>query len=217
MKLTNLLLVLALLFTASCSSSKKDSSEAEGTEITDSLDGESDFIVDGDDEELILEDGDMALAENDSIALDDMEEVADAGSTVEASGPVSTNSPVIGEDGTYTAKNGETLMMISFKVYGDYRRWKEIASYNSIGQNDVRSGMQIRYQKPSSEFSWNPEGLPYLIKRGDTLATISDDKYGTVKKWRMIYENNQPLIRDPNLIYAGFTLYYVPKRDIASE
>lgn len=216
MKLTNLLLVLALLFTASCSSSKKDSS-AEGMEVTDSLDGESDFIVDGDDEELILEDGDMALAENDNVILDDMEEVVDAGSTVEASGPVSTSSPVIGDDGVYTVKNGETLMMISFNVYGDYRRWKEIASYNSIGQNDLNPGMQIKYQKPVSEFSWSPEGLPYLIKRGDTLATISDDKYGTVNKWRMIYDNNRPLIKDPNLIYAGFTLYYIPKRDIASQ
>ena len=60
-------------------------------------------------------------------------------------------------------------------------------------------------------------GLPYLIKEGDSLASISLDKYETLNKWRYIYNNNKPLIKDPNLIFAGFTLYYIPERDVASE
>jgi nucleoid-associated protein YgaU len=52
---------------------------------------------------------------------------------------------------------------------------------------------------------------------GETLGTISSDKYGTPVKWRKIYDNNRPLIKNPNTIYAGFTLYYIPEREIASE
>jgi nucleoid-associated protein YgaU len=43
------------------------------------------------------------------------------------------------------------------------------------------------------------------------------EKYGTTRKWKKIYKNNEPLVRDPNLIFAGFTLYYLPQRKLASE
>jgi LysM repeat protein len=212
MRFFNLLLILSLLFTASCSSSKKENADDAGEEVTDVLDGDSDFIVDGDEEELIVEDSDMVLAEDSNQPIEEIEEVADS---LE---PVSTTAtPMIAEEGNYTVKNGDTLMMISFNVYGDYRRWREIARYNNLSGGAPAAGSQIRFQRAGSEFSWNPQGLPYLIKRGDTLATISDDKYGTTKKWRAIYNNNKPLIRDPNLIFAGFTLYYLAKRDVASE
>ena len=62
-----------------------------------------------------------------------------------------------------------------------------------------------------------PNGTPYMVKTGDTLQIISMDKYGTTRKWKSIYENNRPLIRNPNLIFAGFTIYYQPTRDLASE
>ena len=210
MKYLILLLLLSSLAFTSCSSSKKGDANKEGQEVTDILDGESDFIVDGDNEDLIIEDEDIALAEDKKIEVDTIEEIETAAAPV-------SSAPIIAEDGSYTIKNGETLMMASFNIYGDYRRWKELANYNGINQNNIKAGTTIRYQMPAQEFRWNPDGLPYLIKRGDTLGTISNDKYGTAKKWRMIYDNNKPLIRDPNLIFAGFTLYYVPLRDVASK
>ena len=69
-------------------------------------------------------------------------------------------------------------------------------------------GQVIKLPKPEEAFVWSPSGEPYVIQRGDTLGTISQVKYGTKSKWRRIYENNKPLIKDPNLIFAGFTLYY---------
>ncbi len=60
-------------------------------------------------------------------------------------------------------------------------------------------------------------GERYLIKRGDTLGTISGDVYGTRAKWKKLWENNRQLIKDPNKIYAGFSLYYVPEARLTRD
>lgn len=122
---------------------------------------------------------------------------------------------------TYTVQKNETLMMISFKLYGDYARWRELANQNSDtlkGGSLVREGMNINYVAPAEEFVWNPQGNPYLIKTGDTLGRISKEVYATSKKWKLIWDNNKPLIKDPNKIYAGFTIFYPENgREVAAE
>jgi len=210
MKLFQYLLLIGLLSVVSCSRGSKKAETADGS--MESLESEADFIVDAEDEDLIIEDEGMGMAmstdegvSSDPIILD--ESIASTGS----------NTELTNEEMTYTIKRGETLMMAAFNIYGDYRRWQSLGSLNGISGGRVAEGRVIRYKKPAMEFIWNPEGLPYLIKNGDTLETISSDKYGTTKKWELIYNNNRPLIKDPNLIFAGFTLYYIPERDIASE
>lgn len=121
----------------------------------------------------------------------------------------------MGAEAEYQMQKGETLMMAAFKIYGDYRKWKELKAWNK--GKKIGEGTALKYYVPEKAFGWQPSGLPHLVKTGDTLQIISKDKYGTVKKWKHIYENNRPLIRDPNLIFAGFTIYYVPARDVASE
>lgn len=135
------------------------------------------------------------------------------------------NRPVVrNEPGTikqYIVQKNETLMMIAFKLYGDYGRWKNLASQNRDtlkGGTTVRTGMTLQYAAPAEEFVWNPQGNPYLIKTGDTLGGISKEVYATVKKWKLLWENNRPLIKDPNKIYAGFTIYYLENgREVANE
>jgi LysM repeat protein len=87
------------------------------------------------------------------------------------------------------------------------------------GGTNVSPGMQLSYSSAGAGFSWNPAGNPYLIKRGDSLSLISKDVYGTLFKWRKIWDNNKPLIKDPNKIFVGFTIYYLPddSRDVASS
>lgn len=112
---------------------------------------------------------------------------------------------------TYRVQRGETLMQIAFKLYGDISKWKEIKQMNSAKMSSNTSLMantELKYRAPSSAFVWNPNGTPYLIKNGETLGTISNTVYSTPKKWKSIWENNKPLIKNPNVIYAGFTLYY---------
>lgn len=116
-----------------------------------------------------------------------------------------------GEVKTYKVQKGETLMQIAFKVYGNIAKWKDIKNMNSkkfTSNTSLRAGTELKYLAPASPFVWNPEGTPYLIKTGETLGTISNTVYSTPKKWKDIWENNKPLITNPNVIFAGFTLYY---------
>lgn len=120
----------------------------------------------------------------------------------------------------YKVQKNETLMMIAFKLYGDYGWWKKLAGWNQEtlkGGQIVRVGQTLKYMAPSEEFVWNPQGLPHLIRTGDTLSLISKTVYQTPKKWKLIWENNRPLIKNPNLIFAGFTIYYLENgREVAS-
>ncbi len=223
-------MVLSLLFSVGCSNSKRKTAKDEQS-MEETVD-DADFIVDAEDEELVTEDGEtgeeVAVDEEEIAEVDEggepenvakeayenEEEIAPAQGI--ASAPVGPGVEIAGGVGQYRVKNGDTWMLIAFKIYGDYRRWRELRSFNNLGIN-LNTGDMIKYNRPAQEFVWSPNGLPYLIKRGDTLGTISVDKYGTAKKWRSIYNNNRPLIQDPNLIFAGFTIYYVPERDVASE
>ncbi len=133
--------------------------------------------------------------------------------------PIPTPSSSYSANGSmqkYTVHKDETLMMIAFKIYGDYHKWKDIKGWNK-NVKVIGTGTELNYIAPEQKFGWAPKGLPYLVRTGDTLGTVSKDKYGTPKKWKTIFENNRPLIKDPNLIFAGFTIYYQPARDLASE
>lgn len=111
----------------------------------------------------------------------------------------------------YKIKKGDTLMLISQKLYGDYRHWKQIHALNPVSVKKLSVGKIIKVEKPSSPGQGLNNGLPYIINKGDTLGTISKAKYGTFKKWKSLYEHNKTVIKDPNRIYAGFTIYYVPE------
>jgi nucleoid-associated protein YgaU len=111
----------------------------------------------------------------------------------------------------YKVQRGETLMQIAFKLYGDIGKWKDLKALNTDklkNNSSLRANMSLKYHAPETPFVWNPVGVPYLIKNGETLGTISNNVYSTPKKWKQIYENNKPLIKNPNVIFAGFTLYY---------
>jgi nucleoid-associated protein YgaU len=215
MKLFQYLLLAGLLSVVSCSKGTSDTSTEENQTAEYSED-EADFIVDAEGEDLIIEE-EPIIAENSGNEPILLEEPIATSEPVALSEPVDSPVQLGGEEGSYSVKAGETLMMVAFNIYGDYRKWKELAMLNGIEGDRVAAGTTIRFNKPLTPFVWNPEGLPYLIKTGDSLASISQDKYGTNQKWRSIYDNNRPLIKDPNLIFAGFTLYYIPQRDLASE
>jgi len=50
----------------------------------------------------------------------------------------------------------------------------------------------------------------YTVKKGDSLSKIAKEYYGDVKKYPVIFEANQPMLQDPNLIYPGQVLRIPP-------
>lgn len=143
-------------------------------------------------------------------------------SPVEVDPLVESPVSVTAEIGTYTVRENETLMMMAFNLYGDYAKWREIARLNEdkLGASTVvQPGMELKYNVPAEPFMFNPSGNPYLVTKGDHLGGISDKTYGTSKLWKEIWENNKPLIKDPNVIFAGFTIYtpLIEGRDVAFD
>jgi nucleoid-associated protein YgaU len=226
------LILMSLLLTGliSCSAKKQDSMQDDSAiELTDSdelLESSDDLALT--DETLseepmadgnFNEDSDMMV--NEEVAMDEPVEMEEP----VAMQDTSTEEIVIDQVGSqmqYTVEKGDTLMMIAFKIYGDYSKWREIANLNQnkLIQGQIAPiGTSLTYYAPSEAFSWNPEGNPYLVKNGDTLGGISTDTYGTMKFWKNIWDNNKPLIKNPNRIYAGFTIYtpIMEGREVATE
>jgi nucleoid-associated protein YgaU len=137
--------------------------------------------------------------------------------TAEAAPPAaSTEAPTqpSGPAEDYTVQAGDTLMKIAFETYGDLYQWKKILELNRDKIKDpaaLSAGTVLKVEKPGSPVSIDRNGEKYLIKLGDTLGKISNNVYGTPKKWRQIWDNNKQMIKDPNKIFAGFFLYYVPE------
>jgi nucleoid-associated protein YgaU len=119
----------------------------------------------------------------------------------------------------YTVKSGDTLMKIAFHIYGDVDRWKELQELNEgvlKGKHVLRKGMQLRYEAPLEPFNANEHAKAYEIKKGDTLAGIADEVYGRSAKYKKLQGYNRQLIKNPNRIFAGFTIYYdITQQEIA--
>lgn len=111
---------------------------------------------------------------------------------------------------TYAVERGDTLMLIAFKVYGDVFQWRKILADNTDRISDpshLAAGTQLRVDNEAADDYYN--GFErYLIKHGDTLGLISNDIYGTKRKWKKLWRMNDRMIKDPNRIYAGFFLRY---------
>ncbi len=211
MKILSFILVLLTFLLYNCSSSdvEKEKSEKElVSEVEQSLDDKSAEAPKNEDE-LFFEEKPPVEA-----AIPAAEEPTPAPITEVAEQPVEKQAEVkITEAGEYVVEKGDTLLLISFKVYGDYRKWRQIIAENpGVSQHNLSVDSKLKYTLPNSPFEWNKNGTAHLILKGETLGTISNEHYGTIKRWKEIYENNRPMILDPNLIFAGFTLYYVPNK-----
>lgn len=213
MKLITLLMIAALLTSTACSSKKKQAAvEGQGTDQIASFGEDADFIIESDSQDLLAVE-DTPTSES----IDPMLEEQFVSPVIEEE-MASTSFQTTGQVGTYTIESGDTYMLIAFKLYGDYRKWKSVADMNpGLSSAQLSVGQNIKYDMPSQPFVWNPQGNPHMIQSGETLGTIANNKYGSAMRWKDIYNNNRPMILDKNMIFAGFTLYWIPDRDIASE
>lgn len=113
---------------------------------------------------------------------------------------------------TYKVEKGDTLLWIAYKLYGDHLKWREIWNMNeNLDYRNLKIGQKIYYKNPKTTFKWMRAGIKHHIKNGETLSKISYQYYQDYNNWNRIVRNNQPLINNPNLIFAGFQIFIPPK------
>ena len=79
---------------------------------------------------------------------------------------------------------------------------------------DARDRQQGRHAAGSAypETSWRKEFELYVVKKGDSLATISRQVYGDTNQWHRIQQANPIVLKNPELVHPGLVLR-IPKGD----
>jgi len=98
-------------------------------------------------------------------------------------------------DGTTATIHGE--------VKSQADREKVILALGNVsGVASVDDRLSVVKEAPEAEF--------YTVKRGDSLSKIAKRFYGDPMKYKKIFDANKPMLKDPNLIYAGQVLRIPP-------
>lgn len=69
---------------------------------------------------------------------------------------------------------------------------------NTAGVARVDDRIEVEEEEEPSVF--------YTVKKGDTLGAIAREHLGSAGRYTEIFEANQPMLKDPNLIYPGQVL-----------
>jgi nucleoid-associated protein YgaU len=73
--------------------------------------------------------------------------------------------------------------------------------FSNVVTGGSSTAPQAKPQPPAQ-----PEAATYVVAKGDTLSKIAQHQYGKASAWRRIFEANQDLIKNPDLIYPGQVL-----------
>ena len=127
--------------------------------------------------------------------------------------------PEMGSKMSYVVEAGDTLAKIATKIYGDQKRWKDIAGLSGMDNpNHIYPGDLVYYtlDEQSQTFAQTYDGLKRgqeTVRDGDTLAAISNRVYGTSKLWKHIWRQNDH-IDNPDKLTAGMTVFYMEKNGV---
>lgn len=134
---------------------------------------------------------------------------------------LTTPAPVAPD--TYEIASGDSLYVISQKVYGTPKHWKEIfeANRDTLEAEDrLVVGKKIRIPHiaaapaPAPKAADVPSPAPielagkktHTVKSGDSLSTISKLYYKASKYWQKIAEANSKFLKDPHDLKVGMVL-----------
>ena len=134
--------------------------------------------------------------------------------------PVPTVAPVKREQSTidYTVKRGDSLWKIAERLLGDGVRYPEIVELNQgvlNGRPDFISAgtvLKVPHEATPPDEGERPSEQ-YVVRPGDTLSEIAEDKLGDPARYPEIFEASQPTVQpdgahltDPDLIRPGWEL-----------
>ena len=66
------------------------------------------------------------------------------------------------------------------------------------------AGATVSSESAGSNGGW--QSRTYTVQKGDTLSGIAKEMYGEASKYPLIFEANQPMLKDPDKIYPGQVL-----------
>ncbi len=80
-----------------------------------------------------------------------------------------------------------------------------IVNRSTIEEEITREEIPVKFivseslhpQQPQKQYKY------YTVQKNDTLQKISYKFYGTTRKWKLIYEENKDVIKDPDYVYPG--------------
>lgn len=80
----------------------------------------------------------------------------------------------------------------------------------SSRERDREQAHSDQVSPAASEKTFKPKNRPpapsheyYEVQKGDSLSKIAKDRYGDASKWKMIYEANKDLLKNPDIIHPG--------------
>lgn len=83
-----------------------------------------------------------------------------------------------------------------------------VSAGNVEGISSVNDKMVVTHPTPVAPPE--PEKQFYTVKKGDYLSKIAKEVYGNAQKYNVIFEANQPMLKNPDLIYPGQVLVIPP-------
>ncbi len=75
-----------------------------------------------------------------------------------------------------------------------------LGNMNGVASIDDRISVTTPAAAPA------PASTMYEVQSGDSLSKIAKAHYGDPMKYKEIFEANQPMLKDPNVIFPGQTL-----------
>jgi len=130
--------------------------------------------------------------------------------------PTVAGLPESGSKMSYVVEAGDTLAKIATKIYGEQKRWKDIAGLSGLDNpNHIYPGDLVYYSldDASKSFAANYESIKRsqeTVRDGDTLAAIAKRVYGNSNLWKHIWRQNDH-IDNPDKLSAGMTVYYMDR------
>ena len=145
---------------------------------------------------------------------------AESGPSVDLTTPVPTvvmEAPAMSSDialtdwDTYMIVPGDFLIKIANKQYGNFRRWREIYSWNKedLGDNPnlIYPYHYLTLKRENMVEEFKPGFSEYEVSSGETLWDIAGKLYGDPVAWIILYlDNTDRLNGNSNFLDPGMRL-----------
>jgi nucleoid-associated protein YgaU len=109
----------------------------------------------------------------------------------------------------YAWKQGDTFAALAQRYYGSKDKVSRLTKANE-GRNETNMKVDERLWIPVAESSTtrmaSESGKFYVVKSGDVLSGISQQFYGTSKKWQKILDANRDTLASPEKLKVGMKL-----------